>query len=95
MIKSKNRYKESAFGAVPRPKQIFTRYSLGFEMLETVVHLLVQSKACSPRCSPACGLAWCRLFPLSRRSYQGEALQLIVTPQSPFPKKTSYSTIRA
>ena len=29
------------------------------------------------------------------RSYQGEALQLIVTPQSPFPKKTSYSTIRA
>ena len=35
------------------------------------------------------------LFPLSRRSYQGEALQLIVTPQSPFPKKTSYSTIRA
>ena len=39
---------------------------------------------------------WClSLFPLSRRSYQGEALQLIVTPQSPFPKKTSYSTIRA
>ena len=39
---------------------------------------------------------WClSLFPLSRRSYQGEALQFIVTPQSPFPKKTSYSTIRA
>ena len=30
-----------------------------------------------------------------RSGYQGEALQSIVTPQRPFPKKTSYSTIRA